>query len=243
MSTVFSSPLLYLIHLCSTIIFSQGKCCMKTTSYNPQYETMQKPCVVVLVPTHVITVEMSNWVFSQHISHRCMWLMSKTSTWTISQVNFPSFLVQVCCSHLQGWGQLVPLLTLSNINYCTFLLFFQLPPFHATILSHFISHFAPLLYGHVFTLDFPRPLSFLVLALPQLHHLIPDGELTSIKITRADPSEPLAISIVGGNETPLVRILIQDIYREGVIARDGRLLPGDMILKVLPEHSRHMSFL
>lgn len=71
-----------------------------------------------------------------------------------------------------------------------------------------------------------------VFALPQLHHLIPDGEITSIKITRADPCEPLAISIVGGNETPLVRILIQDIYREGVIARDGRLLPGDMILKV-----------
>lgn len=71
-----------------------------------------------------------------------------------------------------------------------------------------------------------------VLALPQLHHLIPDGEVTSIKITRADAAEPLAISIVGGNETPLVRILIQDIYREGVIARDGRLLPGDMILKV-----------
>uniref|UniRef100_H3C590 Ligand of numb-protein X 1 n=1 Tax=Tetraodon nigroviridis TaxID=99883 RepID=H3C590_TETNG len=66
----------------------------------------------------------------------------------------------------------------------------------------------------------------------QLHHLIPDGELTSIKITRVDASEPLAISVVGGNETPLVRILIQDIYREGVIARDGRLLPGDMILKV-----------
>ncbi|XP_063057406.1 E3 ubiquitin-protein ligase LNX isoform X2 [Engraulis encrasicolus] len=71
-----------------------------------------------------------------------------------------------------------------------------------------------------------------VLALPQLHHLIPDGEITSIKIYRAEPCEPLAISIVGGNETPLVRILIQDIYREGVIARDGRLLPGDMILKV-----------
>ncbi|XP_069006800.1 E3 ubiquitin-protein ligase LNX isoform X2 [Embiotoca jacksoni] len=71
-----------------------------------------------------------------------------------------------------------------------------------------------------------------VLALPQLHHLIPDGEVTSIKITRVDNSEPVAISIVGGNETPLVRILIQDIYREGVIARDGRLLPGDMILKV-----------
>ncbi|CDQ98799.1 unnamed protein product, partial [Oncorhynchus mykiss] len=79
------------------------------------------------------------------------------------------------------------------------------------------------------TVYFPPSLS--VLALPQLHHLIPDGEVTSIKINR-EPSEPLAISIVGGNETPLVRILIQDIYREGVIARDGRLLPGDMILKV-----------
>lgn len=72
-----------------------------------------------------------------------------------------------------------------------------------------------------------------MLALPQLHHLIPDGEVTSIKITRQDPSDPLAISVVGGNETPLVRILIQDIYREGIIARDGRLLPGDMILKVI----------
>ncbi|KAK6494239.1 E3 ubiquitin-protein ligase LNX isoform X1 [Huso huso] len=71
-----------------------------------------------------------------------------------------------------------------------------------------------------------------VLALPQLHHLIPGGEITSIKICRSNPSEALAISIVGGNETPLVRILIQDVYREGIIARDGRLLPGDMILKV-----------
>ncbi|KAJ8277108.1 hypothetical protein GJAV_G00071560 [Gymnothorax javanicus] len=71
-----------------------------------------------------------------------------------------------------------------------------------------------------------------VLPLPQLHHLIPDGEITSIKITRSSPTDPLAISVVGGNETPLVRVLIQDIYREGVIARDGRLLPGDMILKV-----------
>ncbi|MGH0165274.1 UNVERIFIED_CONTAM: hypothetical protein FKN15_048921 [Acipenser sinensis] len=68
-------------------------------------------------------------------------------------------------------------------------------------------------------------------ALPQLHNLIPDGEITSIKINRSNPSEALAISIVGGNETPLVCILIQDVYREGIIARDGRLLPGDVILK------------
>ncbi|KFQ05227.1 E3 ubiquitin-protein ligase LNX, partial [Haliaeetus albicilla] len=66
----------------------------------------------------------------------------------------------------------------------------------------------------------------------QLYHLIPDGEITCIKINRTDPQENLAIRIVGGSETPLVHIIIQHIYRDGVIARDGRLLPGDMILKV-----------
>lgn len=67
---------------------------------------------------------------------------------------------------------------------------------------------------------------------PRLYHLIPDGEITSIKINRVDPNESLSIRLVGGNETPLVHIIIQHIYRDGVIARDGRLLPGDIILKV-----------
>ncbi|KFO99360.1 E3 ubiquitin-protein ligase LNX, partial [Calypte anna] len=67
---------------------------------------------------------------------------------------------------------------------------------------------------------------------PRLYHLIPDGEITCIKINRTDPHENLAIRIVGGSETPLVHIIIQHIYQDGVIARDGRLLPGDMILKV-----------
>ncbi|XP_013028222.3 E3 ubiquitin-protein ligase LNX isoform X4 [Anser cygnoides] len=67
---------------------------------------------------------------------------------------------------------------------------------------------------------------------PRLYHLIPDGEITCIKINRTDPNENLAIRIVGGSETPLVHIIIQHIYHDGVIARDGRLLPGDMILKV-----------
>ncbi|CAH2300205.1 E3 ubiquitin- ligase LNX isoform X2 [Pelobates cultripes] len=68
--------------------------------------------------------------------------------------------------------------------------------------------------------------------LPRLYHLIPDGEITCIRINRAEPTESLGIRIVGGNETPLLHIIIQHIYQEGVIARDGRLLPGDMILKV-----------
>ncbi|KAM5192767.1 E3 ubiquitin-protein ligase LNX isoform 2-T2 [Mantella aurantiaca] len=70
------------------------------------------------------------------------------------------------------------------------------------------------------------------IVLPNLSHLIPDGEITCIKINRSDPNECLGIRIVGGNETPLTQIIIQHIYQDGVIARDGRLLPGDMILKV-----------
>ncbi|XP_064005353.1 E3 ubiquitin-protein ligase LNX isoform X2 [Pogoniulus pusillus] len=69
-------------------------------------------------------------------------------------------------------------------------------------------------------------------AFPRLYHLIPDGEVTCIKISRSDPQESLAIRIVGGSETPLAHIIIQHIYQDGVIARDGRLLPGDIILKV-----------
>ncbi|XP_038625286.1 E3 ubiquitin-protein ligase LNX [Tachyglossus aculeatus] len=69
-------------------------------------------------------------------------------------------------------------------------------------------------------------------AFPRLHHLIPAGEITSIKISRAHPGESLAIRVVGGRETPLAHIIVQHIYRHGVVARDGRLLPGDMILKV-----------
>nr|XP_019595683.1 PREDICTED: E3 ubiquitin-protein ligase LNX isoform X4 [Rhinolophus sinicus] len=61
---------------------------------------------------------------------------------------------------------------------------------------------------------------------------IRDGEITSIRITRVDPNESLSIRLVGGSETPLVHIIVQHIYRDGVIARDGRLLPGDIILKV-----------
>ncbi|XP_004849771.1 E3 ubiquitin-protein ligase LNX isoform X2 [Heterocephalus glaber] len=67
---------------------------------------------------------------------------------------------------------------------------------------------------------------------PRLYHLIPHGQITSIKINRMDPNESLSIRLVGGSETPLAHIIIQHVYSDGVIARDGRLLPGDIILKV-----------
>lgn len=61
---------------------------------------------------------------------------------------------------------------------------------------------------------------------------LPEGEITTIEIHRSNPYIQLGISIVGGNETPLINIVIQEVYRDGIIARDGRLLAGDQILQV-----------
>ncbi|KAK1884927.1 Ligand of Numb protein X 2 [Dissostichus eleginoides] len=61
---------------------------------------------------------------------------------------------------------------------------------------------------------------------------LPEGEITSIEVHRANPYVELGISVVGGNETPLINVVIQEVYRDGVIARDGRLLAGDQILQV-----------
>ncbi|XP_059000648.1 ligand of Numb protein X 2 isoform X2 [Mustela lutreola] len=61
---------------------------------------------------------------------------------------------------------------------------------------------------------------------------LPEGEITTIEIHRSNPYIQLGISIVGGNETPLINIVIQEVYRDGVIAKDGRLLAGDQILQV-----------
>ncbi|XP_063339739.1 ligand of Numb protein X 2a isoform X4 [Pelmatolapia mariae] len=64
---------------------------------------------------------------------------------------------------------------------------------------------------------------------------LPEGEITAIEVHRANPYVELGISIVGGNETPLINIVIQEVYRDGVIARDGRLLAGDQILQASGE--------
>ncbi|XP_067419021.1 ligand of Numb protein X 2 isoform X4 [Emydura macquarii macquarii] len=61
---------------------------------------------------------------------------------------------------------------------------------------------------------------------------LPEGEITTIEIHRSNPFIELGISIVGGNETPLINIVIQEVYRDGIIAKDGRLLAGDQILQV-----------
>ncbi|XP_008928010.2 ligand of Numb protein X 2 [Manacus vitellinus] len=58
------------------------------------------------------------------------------------------------------------------------------------------------------------------------------AETTTIEIHREDLEEELGIRIVGGKDTPLGNIVVQEVLRDSVIAADGRIAPGDHILEV-----------
>ncbi|KAL5108737.1 Ligand of Numb protein X 2 [Taenia crassiceps] len=59
---------------------------------------------------------------------------------------------------------------------------------------------------------------------------IRDCEVTAIELPWK-PNASLGISFVGGSDTPLLCIVIQEIYLDGIVAMDGRLRPGDQILE------------
>lgn len=65
---------------------------------------------------------------------------------------------------------------------------------------------------------------------PQRSSLL--AETTTVEIHREDPDEQLGIRIVGGKDTPLGNVVIQEIQRDSVVARNGSLAPGDHILEV-----------
>jgi len=58
------------------------------------------------------------------------------------------------------------------------------------------------------------------------------AETSTIEIHREDPEEELGMRIVGGKDTPLGNIVVQEVLRDSVIAADGRIAPGDHILEV-----------
>ncbi|KAG7465076.1 hypothetical protein MATL_G00172460 [Megalops atlanticus] len=58
------------------------------------------------------------------------------------------------------------------------------------------------------------------------------AEANVVEIFREDPEEELGVRIVGGKDTPLGNIVIQEILRDSLAARDGKLAPGDHILEV-----------
>ncbi|NXI45064.1 LNX2 protein, partial [Galbula dea] len=83
--------------------------------------------------------------------------------------------------------------------------------------------------------------------LPQRTSLV--AETTTVEIHREDPEEELGMRIVGGKDTPLGNIVVQEVLRDSIIAADGRIAPGDHILEVngvnisSVTHSQAVSFL
>ncbi|CAI2726900.1 unnamed protein product [Schistosoma spindalis] len=59
-----------------------------------------------------------------------------------------------------------------------------------------------------------------------------EGVPVSILIYRPNECMDLGFTFVGGIDTPLACILIQEIYLDGPVATDGRLRPGDQLLEV-----------
>eukprot|EP00095_Tigriopus_kingsejongensis_P008584 maker-scaffold446_size168061-snap-gene-0.26 protein:Tk08584 transcript:maker-scaffold446_size168061-snap-gene-0.26-mRNA-1 annotation:"hypothetical protein LOTGIDRAFT_103997" len=57
-----------------------------------------------------------------------------------------------------------------------------------------------------------------------------EGEVSHIEIPRTRPS--LGMTIVGGADTPLRCVVVQEIYQDGLLAQDGRLRPGDQIIEI-----------
>ncbi|KAH0630905.1 hypothetical protein JD844_004249 [Phrynosoma platyrhinos] len=66
--------------------------------------------------------------------------------------------------------------------------------------------------------------------LPQRASLI--AETNAIEIHREDPEEELGMRIVGGKDTPLGNIVVQEVLPDSVVAADGKIAPGDHILEI-----------
>ncbi|PIK38006.1 putative E3 ubiquitin-protein ligase LNX isoform X3 [Apostichopus japonicus] len=60
---------------------------------------------------------------------------------------------------------------------------------------------------------------------------IKNGAKTTIEF-EMEEGELIGISVVGGNETPLIAIMVQEVFQNGAAKRDKRLKAGDIILKV-----------
>ncbi|CAL4083578.1 unnamed protein product, partial [Meganyctiphanes norvegica] len=66
-----------------------------------------------------------------------------------------------------------------------------------------------------------------------------EGEISHIEIPRfsstpqnSTGNSPLGVTIVGGSDTPLRCVVVQEVFPDGLVAQDGRLQPGDQIIEV-----------
>lgn len=57
-----------------------------------------------------------------------------------------------------------------------------------------------------------------------------EGEVSHVEIPRTSAS--LGVTIVGGADTPLRCVVVQEVFPDGLVASDGRLQPGDQIIEI-----------
>jgi len=57
-----------------------------------------------------------------------------------------------------------------------------------------------------------------------------EGEVSHVEIPRT--SSALGITIVGGSDTPLRCVVVQEVFPDGLVAADGRLQPGDQLIEI-----------
>ena len=57
-----------------------------------------------------------------------------------------------------------------------------------------------------------------------------EGEVSHVEIPRTSAS--LGVTIVGGSDTPLRCVVVQEVFPDCLVASDGRLQPGDQIIEI-----------
>jgi len=57
-----------------------------------------------------------------------------------------------------------------------------------------------------------------------------EGEVSHVEIPRT--SSALGLTIVGGSDTPLRCVVVQEVFPDGLVACDGRLQPGDQLIEI-----------
>lgn len=101
----------------------------------------------------------------------------------------------------------------------------------------FISKFIQIFYLFIKIVQIFYRLS--LLGAPLRSSLVAEANI--VELFREEPGEDLGLRIVGGKDTPLGNIVIQEIVRDSVAARDAKLAPGDHILEVSHIRSHCMS--
>nr|CAB3263927.1 multiple PDZ domain protein [Phallusia mammillata] len=74
-----------------------------------------------------------------------------------------------------------------------------------------------------------------------LESIYPDCTKHSVELFRPEGVAELGLAIVGGNDTPLRNIIVQNIIPGSLVTEDGRILTGDIIIEVNGEDLHNVS--